>query len=329
MYLNDYVDFNPVERVHLKRIFLRSGKWILILIGLVIGLEIFLRITPLGVPSRMDVYGRRRSFSKSSMNSPHFRVVCIGDSLTFGYKIKEKYAWPTLLGNRMRSIEGRQDIEVLNAGITGHTSIQVNERLDRDVLSRHPDLVIVWIGLNDGWLGPVPDSEEKPRPFDKPSPFLFLETVNSFVSSDTLFRLAERIRASRESEILKARVPLEEFQRNIRRLCTSLKANGLGNALFLSLPEVRSALKWKGGGADLQRKTHRIYNVMMSTLVHNRGFHIVSLAGMYLTKGSEIYKADGVHLNNKGHSFLTDIIYPDVEKALSVHSHTQSHFQRR
>ena len=304
----------------MKKIILRSAKWLLLLMGFFIGVEVFLRVTPFGIPSRMDVYGRRKSFSETALKAPHFRIVCIGDSLTFGYKIKEDYAWPTLLGNRMRSIEGRQDIEVLNAGITGHASAQVNERLDRDVLARHPDLVIVWIGLNDGWLVPVPDSEDRPRPFDRPSPFLFLETVNSFLSSDALFRLAEKFRTDRESGILKARVPLEAFQSNIRRLCTSLKANALDNTLFLSLPEVSSTFKRKREGSDLQRKTLRIYDTMLSTLANIRGFRVVRVAGMYLTKGPEIYKADGLHLNLKGNSALVDLIYPEVDKALNSRS---------
>ena len=139
---------------------MRTGKGIFILLGLLLCLEIFLRITPLGVPGRMDGYGRRKSFLKSSVEVPYRRIICLGDSLTFGYKIREKYAWPTILGNRMRSIEDRQDIEVLNAGITGHTTAQVIDRLGRDVFAFRPGLTIIWIGLNDGWLGRAPDPQD-------------------------------------------------------------------------------------------------------------------------------------------------------------------------
>jgi lysophospholipase L1-like esterase len=300
----------------LKKTFLRIGKGILLLLGLFFAFEIILRITPLGVPGRMDGYGRRKSFSKSSVEDPCLRIICLGDSLTFGYKIKEKYAWPSILGNRMRSIEDRRDIEVLNAGITGHTSAQVIERLDRDVIAHRPDLAIVWVGMNDGWLGRRPDPQDMAGPYDRPSPFRFLEVVNSLVSSDALFRLAERFKSAGNPGNQTARVSLGEFQKNIRKLCTALKAEGLDNTIFLSLPEVHPTFGGKRGGADQQRKTHQVYNTVLMTLLSNRGFRTVNLSAMYLTQSEKIYKADGIHLNRLGSNALVDVLYPEVMSAL-------------
>ena len=300
----------------MKKIIPRLGKWMVILIAFSIGLEIFLWATPFGIPSRMDIYGRRKSFLKNNLNDAFLRIVCLGDSLTFGYKIKEKYAWPTILRNRMRSIEDRTDIEVLNAGIRGHTSAQLLERLDRDVSSRSPDLVIVWVGMNDAWLISDSGSEGKSPSFRKPSPFLYLETINSIVSSDLLSRFARRFRPDRKTGNLTARVPLEKFQTNIRNLCTSLRMNGLDNTLFLSLPELTPPVGAPNAATILQRKTLRIYNSMLTTLAARRGFRCVDLSGMYLTKGASIYKADGIHLNRKGTAALVEWLYPEVEEAL-------------
>ena len=300
----------------MKIFWVRAGKGLLVLLGLIISLEILLRFTPLGVPGRMDGYGRRKSFSKSNLANPYLRIICLGDSLTFGYKIREKYAWPTILGNRIRSVEDRQDIEVLNAGIPGHTSAQVLDRLGRDVFVCRPDLAIVWIGFNDGWLGRRPDPRDLPRPFDRPSPLRFLESVNSLVSSDVLFRLAEGLKSVDNPGYLTARVPLGEFQNNIRELCTALKTNGLDNTIFLSLPEVHPTFRGKRGGADLQRKTHQVYNTMLMTQLRNRGFHTVNLSGMYMTLDKDIYKADGIHLNRRGSVALVDLLYPAAAEAL-------------
>jgi len=118
-----------------------------------------------------------------------------------------------------------------------------------------------------------------PRPFDKQTPLSSLEVVNSLISSDFLFRLTAGFKARGVPGNLTTRVPLGEFQDNIRDLCTALKTNGLDNTIFLSIPEVHTTFLGKRGGADLQRKTHQVYNTMLITQLKNRGFCIVNLSG--------------------------------------------------
>jgi lysophospholipase L1-like esterase len=58
---------------------------------------------------------------------------------------------------------------VINSGISGHTSVQLYERIDRDVLAYDPQIVIIWIGTNDGMLKATEDSNVYgERPFDSP-----------------------------------------------------------------------------------------------------------------------------------------------------------------
>ena len=62
-------------------------------------------------------------------------VVCFGDSLTFaGYPAE---------------LEKLAPVRTLNAGLGGNTSRQGLKRLERDVLSHKPDVVIVLFGTND------------------------------------------------------------------------------------------------------------------------------------------------------------------------------------
>lgn len=77
------------------------------------------------------------------------QVVALGDSLTHGEGASEGHDWPTLVGKRL-------GITIGNEGVNGNTSAQALDRLDRDVLSLHPDIVIVTIGGNDH-LQNVPD----------------------------------------------------------------------------------------------------------------------------------------------------------------------------
>jgi lysophospholipase L1-like esterase len=75
-------------------------------------------------------------------------LLCFGDSLTAGYGASEPdrddpaKAYPAFLQTKVT-------IEVINAGVSGHTSTQGLARVDQDVLSRKPQIVIIEFGAND------------------------------------------------------------------------------------------------------------------------------------------------------------------------------------
>jgi len=75
-------------------------------------------------------------------------IICFGDSITFGYGVDSKESYPVFLGKLAQRT-------VINAGIDGDTSTEALKRLESDVLSRDPFLVIVEFGGND-FLRKVP-----------------------------------------------------------------------------------------------------------------------------------------------------------------------------
>ncbi len=83
------------------------------------------------------------------------RIVCLGDSITQAGEGPGGYVW--LIREYLKKIYpgtgGAGDIEVVNAGISGHKSNDMLERLDRDVIEKKPDLVTISVGVNDVWHG--------------------------------------------------------------------------------------------------------------------------------------------------------------------------------
>ncbi|MCD4749917.1 MAG: arylesterase [Thermoanaerobaculales bacterium] len=79
------------------------------------------------------------------------RIICFGDSLTFGTGAGSNESYPSRLG----SLIGR---EVINAGVAGDTTAEALKRLDRDVLSHDPRIVLITLGGND-LMGDVPCDE--------------------------------------------------------------------------------------------------------------------------------------------------------------------------
>jgi lysophospholipase L1-like esterase len=78
------------------------------------------------------------------------RVVCFGDSITgVYYHTGGRLAWSHLLEGLLRAAHPRADVKMLNAGVSGNTTAAALERMERDVLSRSPDLVVIMFGMND------------------------------------------------------------------------------------------------------------------------------------------------------------------------------------
>ncbi|MDD5560953.1 MAG: GDSL-type esterase/lipase family protein [Candidatus Omnitrophica bacterium] len=75
-------------------------------------------------------------------------IICFGDSITFGYGVNPGEDYPSGLGKMVK-------LPVINAGVDGDTSFAALKRLDQDVLSKNPRLVIVEFCGND-FLKKVP-----------------------------------------------------------------------------------------------------------------------------------------------------------------------------
>lgn len=70
------------------------------------------------------------------------KIVCIGDSLTYGYGVRRSQVWTKL-------IEDKYGIEVFNKGINGDSTGGMLARFYRDVVEHRPSYVIIMGGAND------------------------------------------------------------------------------------------------------------------------------------------------------------------------------------
>ncbi|WP_234124078.1 SGNH/GDSL hydrolase family protein [Clostridium hydrogenum] len=70
------------------------------------------------------------------------KLVCIGDSLTYGYGVSSKFSWVELLKTHF-------NMDVINKGINGDTTSGILSRSYRDVICEKPNYVIIMAGTND------------------------------------------------------------------------------------------------------------------------------------------------------------------------------------
>ena len=80
-------------------------------------------------------------------------IVAFGDSVTHGAVASGEIDYETVYWNRLKkkinNFRNYVPVNVINAGIGGITAKGSIKRMDKQVLSHNPDLIIVCFGLND------------------------------------------------------------------------------------------------------------------------------------------------------------------------------------
>src|SRR5947209_1214591 len=77
-------------------------------------------------------------------------VLVLGDSLSEGFRLNPRDAWPTVVAQRLREIDPRY--QLVNASVSGSTSGGGLRRLSA-YLNRSIDIFIVELGINDAFRG--------------------------------------------------------------------------------------------------------------------------------------------------------------------------------
>lgn len=80
-------------------------------------------------------------------------IVVFGDSITHGCVETDVFDYDTVYWNRLRKkimeVRNYVPINIINAGLEGTTAKYSLSRVEAQVLSHHPDVIIICFGLND------------------------------------------------------------------------------------------------------------------------------------------------------------------------------------
>lgn len=103
-----------------------------------------------GVPVRINSLGLRGEEVASAKPAHTVRIIGLGDSIAFGFGVREEQAAISVLGDELnRSAKGHEKFQVLNAGVPGTGLDYYYHFLRTKAPQLNPDLVIVNICLND------------------------------------------------------------------------------------------------------------------------------------------------------------------------------------
>jgi lysophospholipase L1-like esterase len=167
---------------------------------------------------RTDSRGLRGADRDEEWKKSRLRVLCLGDSVTFGVALANDETFPARLE---RALVERLPPEtapvVINAGVPGYSSVQGLRLLD-ELAPLEPDVVVWWFGMNDAKaaLG-GPDSELRPpapRADGETGPLGGLRTLR-FAAS-----IAESLRGDAP------RVSVEEVRATVAELARRSESGG-------------------------------------------------------------------------------------------------------
>lgn len=111
--------------------------------------EILAAVGRVDVPIRTNSLGLRSPEVEAARPDDAFRILVLGDSVTFGWGVRGEDTFVSQLANLLATLYPGQHIEVINAGVSGYGTWQELKWLEETGLGLSPDLVIVQTHLND------------------------------------------------------------------------------------------------------------------------------------------------------------------------------------
>ena len=258
-----------------------------------------------------------------------FRIVCLGDSSTFGWGVNQNERFSHFLEERLNSEQNKIRYEVLNFGIPGYTTYHGMAVFNRYALKYSPDMVILSFGANDG--KPVPEAAKK---ILKQKPWA--ESLKYFLWNFKTYKLLRKILLSKVNPFDKLKqkdsekVPkepfntLEEFRKNIEYIIDRGKKRGIQTVLLgiccpVDYLAKMSAIGKRKGAVMIDGMHALIQNIPLI----QEGKKYREMAGYYRELyGENILKErrilyvtnDTCHPNVIGHKIIADILFERVFK---------------
>lgn len=262
------------------------------------------------------------------------RVVCMGDSATFGLvnhgALRFTYTptYSSELQNVLNTDEINQTVEVINAGVIGYSTSEGLRLLKHEVRHWEPDLITIRYGVNDHlrWsLDYRPDFEShnvlwrwtEDSLLDLHSYQLLTRLKNSS-GTNTVAAVAPPVQPkeggakSAPPPAIKVRVPLPNFEYNLRRLVAEGRATGAKVVLITAplappYPEITSdkITLFAAGYATYEELVaiHRKYEDVVRAVAADLEVDLVDGSRDLAARGLDQFFThfDSAHPNGDGH----------------------------
>jgi lysophospholipase L1-like esterase len=194
-----------------------------------------------------------------------YRIVCLGDSVTFGYRVPvvwpdkpteydpEWLPFPMLLEKELRGANPNRKIEVFPMAVPGYTSHQGLAWLRRDIDRLNPDMVIASFGWNDASFSDVPDREAIRTDWYPVTVRWLIDHSQAFAHATRWLRSGNHGPAQRPRPV--PRVSQDEYLNNFAAIVDLVRSRNMGIVVFgapyrdstTNPPEAELMTKYRAG----------------------------------------------------------------------------------
>ena len=190
-----------------------------------------------------NAQGIRASYSTAAKPVGTFRIICLGDSVTFGYRVPVVWpdkpteydpTWlpfPMLLEKELRIANPGRAIEVFPMAVPGYTTHQGLAWLRRDIETLQPDVLIVSFGWNDVSISTAPDREAIRTTWLPVSIRWLIDNSQAFAHATHWLRSKNEKNAQPRTQ-LRSRVSDAEYVNNINSIVNLARGRGANVIVF-------------------------------------------------------------------------------------------------
>jgi len=213
------------------------------------------------------------------------RIVCFGDSVTFGWNVDYKNSYPSLLEELLE--EDYAKVKVINSGIGGNTVLDAYDRVENDIIGYNPHLVVINFGLNDGRIKEITGDDENINGGEEP------------------------VYDGDKEDLPVPNVDPETFNRYYNLIIDKIKSAdikiilmGLNYIFILSSGE-------NNIDAEEQIEIYKNYNDEVRKIAVNSHIDFIDLWDIFESndKTNDYLQGDGIHPNEEGFKLIANIIY--------------------
>jgi lysophospholipase L1-like esterase len=273
---------------------------------------------------KINSRGFRGAEFSPSKKSGERRVICAGDSCTFGWEVGDGDTYPALLQKGLER-SSREPVTVINAGVPGYSSWQVLTWCREELFSLNPDVLILYVGWNDLFEAKGIGQRGKG---DKMLAYLFRKSL--FISEihlavNGVLKRFGRLSPEKEAALYAGHEPLF-FRHQMESLLREAREKGI-QVLLLTLAtpyeEGEPSSVWRtapyiAANPIKFKILHDRYNDTLRSL--SRDHSVPSLDLALLLKGRSELFGDFCHPNAKGNAVIADRLSPVVQALLAGQS---------
>lgn len=254
------------------------------------------------------------------------RLLLLGDSVTdlgtYDQALAQRLAGASQAGASPSATDdspGGGSLSYGNLGVAGWSSHQGRAQLERDVLSLAPEVVTIYFGWNDHWIGfGVTDAQVAA---------LKQGTIGNTGQGLRLMQLVTQARlalSGREAAYPK-RVPLTAFGDNLRHMVTAAVEQGITPMLITAVSShvegnepAYLGERWLNEISELV-PLHRAYVEAVREVAASEGVPLCDAAAAFdalpTTEKSGLMMADGIHFTEDGDRWLADVLAGCLKQA--------------